>query len=162
MNDRSPCPDLKVIAAGKYRLLCDESYSAEHGARGRSADLWLLTIPCLHGHVFPFGPGMLAASTNRHGGIAGRLAALPGCRVHQDGDDGLTVVFPEAMFQAVAAIIRPRRRRRWSEAQRAQAVAEGRLLGAKPRVQIDFGGQTREIAASVESKCQFGRQRVLR
>ena len=162
MKDRSPCPDLKAIAAGKYRVKLEESYYAERGKRGRSADPWLLTIPCLHGHVFPFGPGMLAASTNLRGGIAGRLAALPGCRVHQDGDDGLTVVFPEAMFQAVAAILKPRRRRRWSEAQRAQAIAAGRLLGAKPRVQIDFGGQTREIAASVESKCQYGRQRVLR
>lgn len=129
MTDRSLCPDLKALSAGQYRVLREETYAAEHGNRARAADPWLLTIPCRHGHIFPFGAGMLAASTNRRGGIAGQLAALPGCRVHQDGDDGLTVVFPAAMFKAVAAIIKPRRRRRWSEAQRAKAIAAGRLLG---------------------------------
>jgi hypothetical protein len=162
MNDRSPCPDLKALAAGKYRLKREESYHVEHGKHGRSMDPWLWMIPCQHGHMFPFGSGLLGASTDRRGGIARRLAALPGCRVHQDGDDGLTVVFPEAMFEMVAAILKPRRRRRWSEAQRARAIAEGRLLGVKPRVQIDFGGQTREIAAPVDRKCHFGRRRVLR
>jgi hypothetical protein len=56
------------------------------------------------------------------------LAALPGCRVHQDGDDGLTVVFAEAMFEAVAAILKPRRRRCWSEAERAKRSASGSLF----------------------------------
>lgn len=128
MTDRSACPDLKALAAGKYRVKREESYHAEHGERGRSADPWLWYIPCLHGHVFPFGPGLLGASTDRRGGIAWRLAALPGCRVHQDGDDGLTVVFPEAMFEAVASILKPRRRRRWSEAERAKRLASGNLF----------------------------------
>jgi len=122
------CPDLKTIAAGKYRLNRDESYHAEHGERGRSSAPWLWVIPCLHGHVFPFGSGLLAASTDRRGGIARRVAALPGCHVHQDGDDGLTVVFPVAMFETVAAILKPRRRRRWSEAERAKRLASGSLF----------------------------------
>ena len=162
MRDFSDCPDLKTLAGGKYRLQRDESYFAEHGESSRMPDRWLLIIPCAHGQIFPFGAGLLGASTNGRGGIAGRLAALPGCRVHQDGDDGLTVVFPEAMFAAVAAILKPRRRRRWSEAQRAKAIAEGRLFGATAPLQNDFGGQAREIASPVDRKCHFGGQRVLR
>lgn len=122
------CPDLKTLAAGKYRVKRDESYHAEHGKRSRSADPWLWVIPCLHGHVFAFGAGLLGASTDRRARIARRLAALPGCRVHQDGDDGLTIVFPEAMFETVAAILKPRRRRRWSEAERAKRLASGNLF----------------------------------
>jgi hypothetical protein len=127
------CPDLKALAAGKYRVKPEESYG---GKRSRSADPWLLTVPCRYGHVFAFGAGLLGASTDRRARIARRLTALPGCRVHQDGDDGLTVVFPEAMFEAVALLLQARRRRRWSEAQRARAMADGRLLAAKPRVQF--------------------------
>ena len=136
MNDRSPCPDLKALAARKYRVKREESYHIEHGKRGRSVDPWLWIIPCRHGHMFPFGSGLLGASTDRRGGIARRLAALPGCRVHQDGDDGLTIMFPEAMFEAVAAILKPRCRRRWSDAQRVKAAAEGRLFGIKLPVQF--------------------------
>ena len=128
MSDRSPCPDLKALAAGKYRVKREESYHAEHGERGRSADLWLWFIPCLHGHVFPFGAGLLGASTDRRGGIARRLAALPGGRVHQDGDDGLIAVFPDSMFETVASILKARRRRSWSEAERAKRVASGGLF----------------------------------
>jgi hypothetical protein len=125
MTDRSPCPDLKAIAAGKYRVKREESYHAEHG---RSVDPWLWIIPCRHGHMFPFGSGLLGASTDRRGEIARRLAALPGCHVHQDGDDGLTVVFPEGMFEAVASLLKARRRRRWSEAARAKRLAAGCLF----------------------------------
>ena len=128
MTDRSPCPDLKALAGGKYRVKRDESYHAEHGERGRSADLWLWFVPCLHGHLFPFGQGMLGASTDRRGGIARQLAALPGCRVHQDGDDGLTIVFPETLFEAVASILKARRRRFWSEAERAKHLASSHLF----------------------------------
>jgi hypothetical protein len=55
--------------------------------------------------------------------VAKRLKALPYCRVVQDGDDGANVVFPVDRFEEVAAIMRPRRRRRLPERQRV-AVAE--------------------------------------
>ncbi len=46
------------------------------------------------------------------------MAALDFTTVHQGGDDGLTVLFPVEKVAAVAKIMRPRRRRQVSEAER--------------------------------------------
>jgi hypothetical protein len=58
------------------------------------------------------------------------LVALGG-RLHQDGDDGATIVFDVADFDKVAAVMKPLRRRQLSIEQR-QACAE-RLLAAQRR-----------------------------
>ncbi len=46
------------------------------------------------------------------------MAALDLTTVHQGGDDGLKVLFPVEKFAAVAKIMRRRRRRQVSEAER--------------------------------------------
>ncbi|HXT57658.1 MAG TPA: hypothetical protein VN699_03440 [Pirellulales bacterium] len=122
---QAECPDLSAIAGRKYRLSRDESYHAEHGRLGRAEDPWTLIVSCRNGHVFPFGRGLLAASTNQRGPVAGKLLAVEGARVHQDADDGVTVVFPESEFKTVAKIMRARLRRQWSDAQRAKMQAAG-------------------------------------
>jgi hypothetical protein len=52
--------------------------------------------------------------------LAGRLAA--GITVHQHGDIKRTLLFDLAMFDAVAAIVKPRRRRKLSKEQKAANV----------------------------------------
>jgi hypothetical protein len=104
------CIDLKVRFGDRFRVIHEESYLADHGERGRACDPWLQLIPCRNGHIYPHG-ALLGASTNNRGPTARALAALPGVRVVQDGDDGINAVFPIAEFEAVAAILKPRRRR---------------------------------------------------
>lgn len=114
------CIDLKDKYGHKYRVEHDESYRAE---RGR--DPWLLIIPCRHGHIYPYGGDLLGAATNCRGPVANRLKALPGVQVVQDGDDGINVTFRLEQFDVVAAVLKPRRRRRLSPEHKDKLVAAG-------------------------------------
>jgi hypothetical protein len=81
----------------------------------------------------------LAASTNSRGPTARKLAALPGTTLHQDGDDGVMVLFPIEMFPAVAALMHPKRRRKPPTPAQLEVLAKGRsLLTAKC---LDNSGQ---------------------
>jgi hypothetical protein len=120
------CIDLKKQFGADFKVEYEESYRAERGDSARVRDPWLLIIPCQHGHIFPFGGNRLAASTNRRGAIAKRLASLPNADVFQDGDDGISVTFGLADFDSVSSIIRPRRRRKLSPEQRAKLIEQGR------------------------------------
>ena len=74
------------------------------------------------GSAYPDGPETLAASVDGHPRIAARLKRLDCCRIHQDGDDGeLTVLFDVADFDKLAKVMRPHRKRQWTEEQKLQA-----------------------------------------
>lgn len=118
--------DLKVRFGGQYRIDLDPAYYAEYGEKARTLDPWYYVVLCRYGHIFPYGGDQLAASTNRRGSIAKRLADLECCRVVQDGSDGITVVFSLDDFSPVAELIQPRLRRRLSAARRAALLAAGR------------------------------------
>lgn len=105
------CPDLEKSYGSKYLLSWDES-------RKREKDPWLRQIPCVRGHVYVHGPGELGVALDgRVAATVKKLTAL-GCRVVQDGSDGANLVFPVALFPAVAKIVRPHRRRKLSVAHR--------------------------------------------
>ena len=58
--------------------------------------------------------------------MATRLKALSFAEIVQDGTDGASgVTFPLEHFEPVAEIMRPRKRRRLSEEQKARLVAAG-------------------------------------
>lgn len=82
-------------------------------------DPWSLVLLCRHGVIYPYGTSRLAAELDGHPCLARRLAALPGVSVIQDGDRERTFLFGLQQFDAVAAIIRPRRRRRLPPEQHA-------------------------------------------
>ena len=87
---------------------------------------------------------MLTASTSHRGPIAHRLANLPGVNVVQDGDDGLNAVFHVDDFDAVAEIMKPRRRRRLTPDQRlerADRLAKYQFSSATR----DAGGKGRRV-----------------
>jgi hypothetical protein len=108
----------------KYRVTYEESYCAQYGERARIDDPWLQVIEGRLGHIYPFDGELLAASTAARGPLAKRLASLPFCRVWQDGDDGITVLFPAEQFKVIAKLLRVRVKRGLSLAQR-KALAEG-------------------------------------
>ncbi len=107
-----------------FRIERDPAYFAEYGPRATVDDAWLQVIPCRLGHIFPYGYGLLAASSNSRGPVANKLAGVAGATVIQDGDDGLTIAFPVSSFRTVAKIIHPRSRHIPTDAQR-QALAKG-------------------------------------
>ncbi|MGA2069170.1 MAG: hypothetical protein ABSG86_29730 [Thermoguttaceae bacterium] len=117
------CVNLRERFGRQYRIEYEESYYAERGAGARADDPWLQIIPCRAGHIYPWGTSTLAASTNSRGSTARKLAALDFTTVHQDGSDGMTILFPVEKFPKVAALMHPWRRRQMTEEQR-QAAAE--------------------------------------
>ena len=114
------CIDLKSRYGDRFRIASEESLTAERGENARDNDPWLRIIPCANGHIYPHGGEMLGASTDRPGRVAAALANLRHVRIVQDGSDGVNVVFPVAEFEAVAAVMKPRRRRRLSPEQIAR------------------------------------------
>ena len=91
-----------------------------------------MIIPCRHGHICPWGDGLLAACTDKSGRIAKRLWQLPFVdrNASQRGTDGVNAVFPLERFAKVAAIMKAKRIRKASTAQLA-ALGRGRAAGMK-------------------------------
>ena len=96
-------------------------------------------IPGRLGHVYSWGSGKLAASTNSSGSIAKRLKKLG--EVWQDGTDGITVLFDAADFDKVADLLRLTQRRRLSESQRAAAVERLSKYAFRPAPRCDSEAQ---------------------
>ncbi len=117
------CIDLLERHGHRYKIGRDEAYHADYGPNAWTHDPWLLTIECRNGQIYPHGGDYLAAATRTRGAVSTLLATLPGVEVVQDGADGINAKFHVRDFAAVAAVMKPRRKRKLSPEQRAAAVA---------------------------------------
>jgi hypothetical protein len=143
------CVSLRARFGSRYRVRCEESYYAEYGRGARVDDPWLQIIPCKWGHVFPHGGDLLAASVDGFPKVAGRLRRLACVEIWQDGDLGeLTALFHVRDFGRVAQVMRPRRRRRLTETQRAKLVEAGAKTRFQAGVQDELAPQERVPGAS--------------
>jgi hypothetical protein len=111
--------DLATIARDHgYRVELDESAADSP----RSERPWLYRVPCKFGFISVHGPETLAAFA-RGRLIAGKLARVPGVRVHQRGDGEIRVLFGVECLDAVAELLGVRRRTRYSPEYRAVLAA---------------------------------------
>ena len=117
--------NLEVEFGRRWRIELDEA------AGGRRKDPWLFTIPCRNGHLYPAGPDLIGAATNRPGAIVRKLRAIPGVGVEADGTDGANCIFTRAALRHVARVMKPRSCRKLSSAH-AAALARGRLSRKPP------------------------------
>lgn len=115
--------DLKRLAGARWRVTLDDS--AEQDTSGAER-LWLYRLAGNRGHVYVHGADRLGVWTDQRG-MRDRLLALPGARLHQDGDREWTIVLAVEHLDTAAGIIKARRRRQVSEEQRAR-LAEMSLL----------------------------------
>ena len=115
------CINLKDRFGDRFKVKYEESYYAVR-SKQTIEDPWRMILLCQYGHICPWGGSKLAACTKRSGRIANKLMALSFIELAQDGDDGTNVVFDAAHFDEVARIMKPRRRRRMSDAQKAAAA----------------------------------------
>ena len=116
------CINLKREFGDRFKVAYEESYAAERGNHARAEDPWLMVILCQHGEIYPYGDDLLVASTKKAGSIARTLKALPYVSLYREGFCGSDLIFPLDQFEAVAAIMKPRKRRRLSEAARRRAA----------------------------------------
>lgn len=136
-----PCINLRERFGGPYKVDLEEPAVS-------FADPWYHIIPCEHGHIYVHGHDYLGfASKSPIAGkrsVAARVAALPFTQVVQDGCDGANIIFDVRYFDLVATIVKPRRRRRLSDEQRAAAV--DRLRPYQPPLGLNAKDAARQRA----------------
>ena len=117
------CVNLLEVFGRDYKVTFDPAYDSRRVPR-RCLDPWMLQLPCRGRGVtiYPFEGSRLAVEVDGRPGLAKKLAALPGVGLWQDGDGETTFLFDVARFEAVAAVVRPRKRRRLPEGQRRACV----------------------------------------
>jgi hypothetical protein len=125
------CLNLREQLGDVYRIGFDPVYDPFHVPKDK-LDPWMMTIPCQRGTIFPHGGDVLAVEVSY--ALAKRLAAL-GLKVHQDGDREKTFLFTVERFEEVAAIVKPKRRRRLSPEQAAKLAAAGAFSRFRAGVQ---------------------------
>jgi hypothetical protein len=129
------CINLLARFGAVYRIAFDPAYDRRNIPR-RCLDPWAMVMPCHYGTIYPHGGDVLAIELDVHPVIARRLAALPGVTLYQDGHDEKTFHFPIDLFEQVAEIVRPKRRRTLTAEQKAKLAAANqatRFRGAGAR-----------------------------
>ena len=113
------CVNLLEAFGKDYQVTFDPAYDRRRVPR-RCLDPWMMQLPCRGKGVciYPHGGPHLAVEVDGRPGLVKKLAALRGVRPWQDGDGEATFLFDVALFEAVAAVVRPRKRRRLPEGQR--------------------------------------------
>ena len=113
------CVDLLEAFGADFRVTFDPAYDHRR-VRRRCLDHWMMQLPCRGKGVvvYPFGGCWLAVEVDGRPGLVKELLAIPGVELWQDGDGEKTFLFDVARFEAVAAVVRPRKRRRLPEGQR--------------------------------------------
>jgi hypothetical protein len=132
------CVNLQVRFGNIYRIVWDPAYDPDYKHVPRAKrDPWHMQIPCRAKGVtiYPHGGNLLALECDGHYSIARRIAGLPGVTLYQDGCGEKTYLFPLSMFKRIAAIVKPKRRRRMSEAQ--QQVLAAHWFAAKPKPETE-------------------------
>jgi len=123
------CVNLKVQFGDKYRIGLDIS------APKRTTDPWHYTIPCKYGEVYPQGGERLAfhCKGGKMRGIIKRK--FPNFVVQNWTDDNEAIfVFYSDQFKDLAPIIKPKRKKKVPESEKARLAEIGartRFLAAK-------------------------------
>jgi hypothetical protein len=140
------CVNLAQLFGDRYKVAYDPAYdpfNVPHDKR----DPWMMQLPCERGTIYPHGGDLLAVEVDNRTPTARKVAALPGVCVSQ-GDDGkpaddpykdwggdMTFLFPLALFDRVAALVKPRKRRRLSEEDKARLLASQTAEGRAAALQ---------------------------
>src|SRR5262249_28340835 len=106
----SECINLQALYGKTYRITYDRSYSPRNVLKVER-DAWMMEIPCKYGTVYCHGQDRLAVEVDNHPNMSNALNALEGVSLYQDGEKEKTFLFPLELFDKVAEIVHPRRRR---------------------------------------------------
>src|SRR5262249_11915656 len=122
---RVRCLNLVEVFGKTYRTAWDPSYVPDYKSVPKHLrDPWYMTILCKGGVViYPYGGTKLAVEIDFRGPTAKKVGAIPGVTCAQNGDNEKTFGFDVSLFDQVAEIVQPRRRRRLTEEQRRVRIA---------------------------------------
>ena len=108
------CINLKERYGKKWRVKKEIKTS--------SSDPWNFIVPCRMGHICPWGETTLAACVDNHPVIINRMRQLSFMKMHQYGDKGANILFDVVHFDEVIAFMKPYKRRKLSEEQKANVI----------------------------------------
>lgn len=115
--------NLKELYGDKYKIGHDPAAELEPNGR---KDPWLFIIPCRYGHIYPYSDKLLAVWAE------GRIIRqrirrrFPKLENPNWGDDGEAIfLFPVVMFDGIAEIVKPKRKRQLSREHREKLVSAG-------------------------------------
>ena len=138
------CINLQEQFGTRYRVTFDAAYNPKHVPRDK-LDPCMMQMPCQRGVVYPYGGDLLAVEVEGRRVTANRLRELDCTTTFQEGDSFLAVTFHVADFDEVAAIVKPRRRRQVSDAERQRLASIGFQQTAQP---APVSGPVRHAEAS--------------
>ena len=121
------CINLNERFGDRYKIGWDPAYDPRHRPRDK-LDPWMMLLLCERAVIYPWGGSLLAVEVVGRRPTAKRLAALNLKQV-QDGDTEAAFVFDIMQLEAVAALVKPRRRRRVSEKERTRLAELSRKHG---------------------------------
>lgn len=131
--------------ANRYRYRLEESYKPENNLHVRGDERWFIEVLCSRGLIYPAGGSDLLAFTQSRNTWRALLELGPDVRPHQVGDKEKVCRFPFTLLNEVAAIMRPRRRRRL-DPDRARSIsgllkthAQGGKLDQKTTIDANSG-----------------------
>jgi hypothetical protein len=131
--------NLKDEFGNRYRIEKDSAFDHEASPAARQ---WLYTIPCANGgreaHLFSWGyrgggRELAFYGSQKSGSLKDDLEAIAGIVVEQDAGDVFVASFPLSQFLAVAALVRPKERRRLSAERKHDLLAAGSRHRFQPR-----------------------------
>jgi hypothetical protein len=109
-------PNLRALFGDRFQIGHDPA--AETAAERN--DPWMMMLPCENGVIYPHGANRLAVECKTK--TAHKLMAISAITVQQHGDTECTLLFNLAMADQVFGIVKPRKRRKLSEEQKAANV----------------------------------------
>jgi hypothetical protein len=129
------CINLRRSFGQRYKIGFDEAAVTW----GERADPWMQTLLCQKGVIYPQGGEILAVEIDGRPITAKLVAAISGVTLWQDGDHEKTFLLPVDLFDQVAEVVKPRKRRRLSEEQKTRCVE--RLAKYRPKPPRQSAGE---------------------
>ncbi len=113
------CINLRQRFGKVYRITYDPAYDHK-GIHRKNLDPWYMQIPCRKGVIYPQGSDRLAVEIDYHGPTAKLVSKIPGITRTQRGDNEQTFTFHVDLFDQIAELVQPKKRRVLTEEQRQE------------------------------------------
>ena len=118
MSIHSDCVNLTERFGDRFKIGWDDAFDPKHRPKDK-LDPWMMLLEFQGGNIYPQGGDMLAVEVEGRCRLRKKLDALACTILKQDGDQFRSWRFHVDDFEQVAEIVKPRKRRRISEEQRA-------------------------------------------
>jgi len=131
------CINLRDRFGDRFRIGFDPAYDPARRPKDK-LDPWMMLLEFPRGSIYPHGGELLAVEVEGRRFLRKRLLQLRCLGLKQDGDDFQGWTFHVADLDAVAEIVRPRRRRTLSDVQMALLRERGQRSRFQSRHRIEF------------------------